>query len=244
MKSPFDYLFAYFTKAKERKSCAHAYCIVGSTGMGKRVFARRVAALLLETDHVATHPDYLEVDDPGDMQIPIDMMRAITARASLAPVRAQTKVIVVGKIDQCTREAANAILKLLEDPPEKTLFLCTAATIDGVLPTVRSRLQMLRPTYTTDAGEEGSDARATAHAHWTDFLKSPHDTFGDMRSYLLEQESVDMTLRYGISALRAILCVSYDPRIAATIRAIDRARGQLRANAAKDLVIDNLLLTR
>ncbi len=82
--------------------------------------------------------------------------RLITRRAGLTPVEGRRKVFIVGEAErlvaqESSPEAANALLKLFEEPPAETYFLLTAADPGRLLPTIRSRAVPLRVGRLTDA---------------------------------------------------------------------------------------------
>jgi len=110
-------------------------------GPGARPSALAQAALALGGPP-AEHPDarllLAEASDVG-----IDQVRDLILWARYGPVRAPHKVAVVGPAERLSREAANALLKLLEDAPPYLEALLFAEALDRVLPTVRSRCALL-----------------------------------------------------------------------------------------------------
>lgn len=83
--------------------------------------------------------------------------RLINRRAALRPVEGKHKVFLIGYSErlvpqESSPEAANALLKLFEEPPEGACFLLTAADVEGVLPTIRSRAVRIRLGRLTDSG--------------------------------------------------------------------------------------------
>jgi replication-associated recombination protein RarA len=134
---------------------AHATLLLGAAGMGKGTLALRATSHFL-----ATTPDRL-VNAPGLRHITPDEKRTISIEAvrNLQQfVRLKTtgtstvrRVILVENADRMTTEAQNAFLKLLEEPPADTVIILTASTIQGMLPTIRSRVQTL--TITTPQKE-------------------------------------------------------------------------------------------
>ncbi len=84
------------------------------------------------------HPDArLEIAETGD--VGIDRIRDLILWARYGPVRSARKVVVIGPAERLTREAANALLKLLEEIPPHLQAILFAEALDRVLPTVRSR---------------------------------------------------------------------------------------------------------
>lgn len=91
------------------------------------------------------HPDArLVIAEAGD--VGIDRIREIILWARYGPVRSARKVVVIGPAERLTREAANALLKLLEELPPHLGAVLFAEALDRVLPTVRSRCALLWAT--------------------------------------------------------------------------------------------------
>lgn len=102
----------------------------------------RAAALAQAASHLGRapegHPDArLAIPDEGD--VGIDRIREVILWARYGPVQAPHKVVVIGPAERLTHEAANAMLKLLEEIPPHLVAVLFAEALDRVLPTVRSR---------------------------------------------------------------------------------------------------------
>jgi DNA polymerase III delta subunit-like protein len=129
-------------------SPAHALLVVGSEGTGKASIARQLAADMLRlesVDSLAGYP-YFRAVAPDGQSISIDAVRELLHFAKLkvagdaAGIR---RVIIIDDARAITHEAQNALLKLLEEPPEDTAFILNAAGAQELLPTVRSRAQQI-----------------------------------------------------------------------------------------------------
>ncbi len=141
---------------------AHAWLLTGPAGVGGLALAREFAkALLCEAEQgrpcgecrqcqrVASghHADVMLISPAGTGSIGIEAARDLQAAANLQPYEATGRVIIIDDADTLTREAANALLKALEEPhPNVTLILVTAND-EAILDTIRSRCQIvpLRP---------------------------------------------------------------------------------------------------
>ncbi len=77
--------------------------------------------------------------DPATLNIRIDQIRGVSEDAAFAPSECRRKTVIIRDAHRMTEEAANSILKVLEEPPEYMLFILTAPDRDSVIPTVASR---------------------------------------------------------------------------------------------------------
>ena len=86
-----------------------------------------------------THPDLHIIGDAGN-KVGVDDIRAVSDEAYLASNEADCKVFLLKNADLYNVQAQNALLKILEEPPEGVKFVLTASGTSSILPTVRSRL--------------------------------------------------------------------------------------------------------
>jgi DNA polymerase III subunit delta' len=178
----------------------HAYLFLGPEGVGKRLAARVLAMALCcernEPDPCGAcahcrkiaddkHPDVRLLGVPEDKKrIPIDAVREADRWLGVRPHEARSKILVVDPAEAMTDAAANAILKTLEEPRAGSFLVLLTAAASALLPTVRSRCQIVRfqPLAETTVAEilvaggadaelarvaaalsEGSLARASQH---------------------------------------------------------------------------------
>ena len=88
----------------------------------------------------ASHPDVLTFPPDGPMrQITIQQMRLLKQRASLKPLKGSWRVFIIDGIDRANEQAANSLLKTLEEPPPHLVLIMTARNPYDLLPTIRSR---------------------------------------------------------------------------------------------------------
>lgn len=133
--------------ATEASNPAHAYLFVGPGSVGKAAVARRFAALLLCGDDEGCrrrvladlHPDLIVVEPDGRTALGVERARETVARAVLFPVEAKHKVFLFEEAGAMNDEAANALLKTLEEPTASTIFVLVAESEDDLPPTVASR---------------------------------------------------------------------------------------------------------
>jgi DNA polymerase-3 subunit delta' len=150
---------------------AHTYAFVGPAGIGKRTFATLLAQALLcerydERDlqscgecgscqQVAarTHPDFYLVGLPaGRSEVPIELFvgddehrgkSGLCHDLSLRPMAGRRKIAIIDDADLLNVASGNALLKTLEEPPRNSLLILLATSTDLLLPTIRSRCQIV-----------------------------------------------------------------------------------------------------
>jgi DNA polymerase III subunit delta' len=135
---------------------AHAYLLHGPAGTGKRAAARAFAAELLAREapdadgaraRVAhgSHPDLTWVAPSGAHEmLRRDVQETVVAAAAHTPFEAPWRVFVLERADTMNDEAANALLKTLEEPPAYVVLLLLTDRLTQVLPTIASRCQPVR----------------------------------------------------------------------------------------------------
>jgi DNA polymerase-3 subunit delta' len=148
------------TLAEDR--LAHALLLSGPAGVGKTTLALRLAAVALDAatwpGGLHAHPD-LWCEDSDAERIGIDRIRwgahgddgpSLQDVMSLRPYAGGRRVAVIARAERLTEQAADSLLKTLEEPPPATLIVLCASSPDSLPPTVLSRLQQfaLRPVPT------------------------------------------------------------------------------------------------
>ena len=136
---------------REAERPAHAYMFVGPTNAGKATVARRFAADLLCAGDPAclrrvlagNHPDLTTVEPEGRSAITVDQARHTVSQASLAPFSGLRKVFLFEEGGVLNDEAANALLKTLEEPTASTVFVLVAESEDDLPDTVASRCRTI-----------------------------------------------------------------------------------------------------
>jgi DNA polymerase III subunit delta' len=161
---------------------SHAWLITGPPGSGRSNAARAFAAALqcpdggcghcqeCRTALSGAHPDVTLVRTE-QLSIGVDEVRELVRRAAMSPTLGRRQVLVVEDADRVTERGADALLKSIEEPAPKTVWILCAPTADDVVVTIRSRcraLQLHTPTVEAVAGllqtRDGVDPRLADYA--------------------------------------------------------------------------------
>src|SRR3954466_2892647 len=141
----------------------HAWLFTGPPGSGRSNTALAFAAALqceqggcgqCHSCHevaVGSHPD-VRVTRTEKLSIGVDEVRDLVRASALAPVGRRWQIMMVEDADRLTDQAANALLKAIEEPTERTVWLLCAPTVEDLLPTIRSRCRLV--TLSTPSAEE------------------------------------------------------------------------------------------
>ncbi|HHW45549.1 MAG TPA: DNA polymerase III subunit delta' [Clostridiales bacterium] len=164
------------------RTLPHAILIEGEEGCGKRTLAGYIAKSAVCTGTVplcgecancrATNsPDIIHVTSGGKKSIQVDDIREIRQRASVFPHQSPKQVFVIERADTMTPQAQNALLKILEEPPEFVIFILIAESGLSLLPTILSRCMRftLKPPEINQAADyllrkTGKDREAVERA--------------------------------------------------------------------------------
>jgi len=145
-------------KALSRHRVPHAYLFTGPEGVGKKLTALTLAKALncLEASGDAcdackscnkidsgNHPDVGVIEADGQF-IKIGQVRELQKQVSYKPFEGRRKVFILNDAEKLNLEAANALLKTLEEPPPETLFILVTSNPEALLPTILSRCQPIR----------------------------------------------------------------------------------------------------
>lgn len=128
--------------ALKNKAISHAYLFTGPRGVGKtsvaRILAHEINGLPYSEDE-ATHLDIIEIDAASNRRI--DEIRDLKDKVHIAPTSAQYKVYIIDEVHMLTKEAFNALLKTLEEPPAHVVFILATTEAHKLPDTIISRTQ-------------------------------------------------------------------------------------------------------
>jgi DNA polymerase-3 subunit gamma/tau len=132
-----EHIVSVIEKSIKNKKVAHAYLFSGSRGIGKTSIARILAKEL------GTHSDDIyEIDAASNRGI--DDIRAIRDAVNTLPSHSQYKIYIVDEVHMLTKEAFNALLKTLEEPPAYVIFMLATTELEKIPETIISRCEVYR----------------------------------------------------------------------------------------------------
>ncbi|MGF7088342.1 DNA polymerase-3 subunit delta' [Kroppenstedtia sanguinis] len=181
-----DQVMQLLKNALKNERVAHAYCFAGPEGVGKKKAAIEWAKALncenqdqAPCDHCRScrrigngnHPD-ITILEPDGSSIKIGQVRELQRRFSFSPPDEVTRVVILHQAETLTLQAANSLLKFLEEPVTRMVAVLITEQIHSLLPTILSRCQLLRfrplpPAWIesslVDTGVDPAYARIAAH---------------------------------------------------------------------------------
>ncbi|TSC91134.1 MAG: DNA polymerase III subunit delta' [Candidatus Berkelbacteria bacterium Licking1014_96] len=121
----------------EKNKLNHAYLLYGP---GRKIKTAFEFARTILGQKLCHHPDFIILQkEEGATQIKIESVREVRRRVSLRS--SGKRVVMIKKAELLSLDAANALLKTLEEPPMDTIFILTTANIREIIPTIISRCQ-------------------------------------------------------------------------------------------------------
>lgn len=236
---------------------AHAYIFAGPEQVGKKTVARQLTQHLLcdfatacgqcaqcKTLAAGSNPDYIEV--PSDSSIKIETVRDLSYKLSLMPYSGRQKIAVIDNAHLMTNEAANSLLKILEEPKDRTLIILVTSSPHLLLPTIVSRSQKINfgpqteQEYISDSEKQHNATRQ----EW--FEKFQSESLGNrlvLAAQLAEQDGSDLvkTIYHWLGQLQISLRQNPTQATANRIREVSKAYRLLQQNANPKLTLVNLM---
>ena len=219
-----------------REALPHALLFCGIEGVGKARAAMLLAMALncsaaagegpcgecrpCRSLQAGQHPDLLTVAPEGPL-IRVGQVRQLCATLAMKPYAARTRVVIIKDAQALNPEAGNALVKVLEEPPERTVLILLATQTGDLLPTVVSRCQQLRfgpiprrvlQTLLTERHGVDPDAAFLAAAlsggSLTRALRCSQEDWRARRSWLIAAIGLDRPEMLGSRPLGTLLAVA------------------------------------
>ena len=135
-----EHITTALQKAIESGRISHAYLFTGPRGTGKTSIARILANTINDIPYSTDpHLDIIEIDAASNRRI--DEIRDLRDKVYIAPTSAKYKVYIIDEVHMLTREAFNALLKTLEEPPAHVVFILATTDAHKLPETIISRTQ-------------------------------------------------------------------------------------------------------
>jgi DNA polymerase-3 subunit delta' len=229
-----------------REGPAHAYLLHGPAGTGKRAAALAFAGAILGDERRATdgtHPDLYVLEALGEM-IRIDAVRELRRDLHMRPFEAERRVYLILSAHLLNEDAADALLKDLEEPPSYAVIVLVANELGPLPPTIRSRCQLVpfrRLSERTVRAWVEEQAPGLSAREATALARVAAGRL-DRARRLLEPESVEARERLLEVARGPYAEAGFEPSEAAdAVLAAARARGA-RAKEEAEAALDGLEL--
>jgi len=150
----------YFIQARAANHLPHALLLVGEEGIGKYMLAKRMAKSLLcmqpiefescgkcqscKTYESGANPDYTQIELAEDkQQISVDQIRKLNEFLTYTRSFNTHRVAIINPIERMNNNAANSLLKSLEEPANNSVIILVASNLSKILPTIKSRCQLI-----------------------------------------------------------------------------------------------------
>jgi len=149
-----------FVSARSKNHLPHALLISGTEATGKLDFAKKIVTSLLCTSPInnqacqkcnscktyqsGANPDYMNIELlEGKQQISVDQIRQLTEFISYTRSFEAYRVILLHPVERMNNNAANSLLKSLEEPANNTVIILVSSNLGRIIPTIKSRCQLL-----------------------------------------------------------------------------------------------------
>lgn len=213
-----DHVVEVLKKAIADKNVAHAYLFAGGRGTGKTTIAR-----ILASEIGTSTKDLYEMDAASNRKI--DDFRELNESVHTLPFDSEYKVYIIDEVHMLTKEAFNAFLKTLEEPPKHVVFILATTEIEKLPDTIVSRCQ----TYTFQKPTRTILAEAVLHV-----AKGEKATL-DKGAAELIAILAEGSFRDALGVLQKVLSYSSDTKI--TRSEVESVTGAPRAEIINELLV-------
>lgn len=212
-------------RSLEQGRVTHAYLLTGPRGVGKTSIARILAYEInnLPYDEDATNLDIIEIDAASNNGV--EDVRDLREKVQIAPVAASKKIYIIDEVHMLSKQAFNALLKTLEEPPAHAVFILATTDVDKLPATIISRTQQFNFR---------SISRTDVVAHLRSIADKEHIKIND-EALALVAERGDGSFRDSISLLDQLRSLA-DEETVITRELIEQSLGLAPAT-----LINNLL---
>ncbi len=249
----------FLGKALEKGKLAHAYTFAGPDAVGKKTIARELARELLKSEGKNFHPDFYEIDGQGGIKI--DQVRELVYKLSLKPYQAKYKVALIDAAENLNTEAANALLKTLEEARMDTIIILVTSNPNRLPKTIISRTQKINfglvvgDEFVKFGGKPGLARIAQDNPEYAEALEISESYYGKFMApnlpekliaayEIAELETVQIKniLELWLANLEKVLQVQAEKSIANKIANVANARRFLEQNVNAKLLLTNLMI--
>lgn len=215
---------------------SHAYLFIGPRDCGKRAVARWFFSQLtnLSEEKLLTSPDFCEINGQ-DGAIGIELVRELRERLNFSSSLGEWKIALIASAAALTPEAANALLKTLEEPKHHVCIILTIEHLDSILPTIVSRCEILKFPASSEFKPRQKDVDCLKQL----LAARPGERFLDSKK-LAERESLEEMLDSWIFFLRDQMHIHYNKKD--IVLRLLKAKELLKLNINKQLIVEDILI--
>jgi len=216
----------------KQNTLSHAYLLLGGDNLEQEQLIAKIVTLLK-----IQNPDIMWVRPAKDGHISIAEIRLLRHQLNLKPHSSPHKIAVILQADNLTAEAANCLLKTLEEPPADSILILEVANLQNVFPTIASRCQKIRLKQAPLAIADDLLQKYNLDKILPASLKTKFEIAKKMAA----EPDLNLILNWWLSTLQRLLITGHD--VQNNIYAIWQAQKLLVTNVNKQLLLENLFLS-